>query len=176
MDTHDVQLQYWNQFTRLKRDAIYINRYHGDVERIDRGLEMVSAVASSAAIGGWAIWHAAAFLWGAVIAASQVLTAIKPFLPYKARLKALAAFGAELDSLALVAETDWLAVSRVSISDEEIHRRTMTLKKKALAAQAKSFGGASLPERARWVQDAEAAANDYMKSFVFSFAPQGELR
>lgn len=72
METHDVQLQYWNQFPRLKRDAIYINRYHGDLERIDLALEMVSAVTSSAAIGGWAIWHAAAFLWGAVIAASQV--------------------------------------------------------------------------------------------------------
>jgi hypothetical protein len=72
LETHDVQLQYWNQFPRLKRDAIYINRYHGDLERIDLALEMVSAVTSSAAIGGWAIWHAAAFLWGAVIAASQV--------------------------------------------------------------------------------------------------------
>jgi hypothetical protein len=176
LDTHDVQLQYWNEFTRLKRDAIYINRYHGDVERVDRGLEMVSAVTSSAAIGGWAIWRDAAFLWGAVIAATRVLTAIRPFLPYKARLKALAKFGAELDGLALVAETDWLAVSRLTISDEEIHRRTMSLKKKALAAQVRSFGDASLPERPNWVQAAETAANTYMQSFVLTFTPEDESR
>ncbi len=174
MDTHGVQQQYWNQFTRLKRDAIYINRYHGRVELIDRALSMSSAVASSAAIGGWVIWRESAFVWGAIIAASQVLTAIKPFLPYSARLKALSRFGTELEGLALVAETDWLAVARLTISDEEIHRRTMSLKRKALTAQTKSFGGASLPEKARWVQAADIAASDYMQSFVISFTSEEE--
>ena len=144
MDTQALQQQqYWNAFSRLKRDAIYISLYHEQVEAVERRLNIFAAVASATAVAGWAAKSDLAVVWGLVILASQVLTAIRPYLPYRARLRALSALGPDLDALALVAETDWLKVARVSIDDDEIHKRTMALKKKARDAQERSFRGVS---------------------------------
>lgn len=90
----DAQLRYWDTFTTLKRDAIYINRYQGRVEYTDRCINIFFAVTSSAAIGGWAIWKEYSFLWGLLIATSQALSTSSQFrgasLPGNAKLLTLA--------------------------------------------------------------------------------------
>lgn len=131
----NTQNRYWDVFATVKRDAVYINRCQGSVESIDRWISIFSAVTSSSAIAGWAIWQQYSFAWGSIIAASQVLNAIKPFLPYKARLKALSNLGPDLDALALTAETDWFKVSTGMLRDDEIYALAMTLKKKCQQAQ-----------------------------------------
>jgi hypothetical protein len=166
MDTQDVQRRYWDQFARLKRDAIYISRYHSRVETIDRWINIFTAIMSSTAIAGWAIWNHIGWAWGAAIAVSQVISAVKPYLPFQKRKRMLAKFGADLETLALAAEADWMKVARLTISEEEIHNRTMTLKRKCLAAQNRAFAGASLPEKVRWVEAADRDAAVYMNSYV----------
>ncbi len=166
MNTYDLQLQYWNQFSRLKRDAFYISYYHAKIDKIERGLNIFSAAASLGAMTAWAAKHELAIVWGAVILLSQMLTAIRPHLPYRSELKALGTLGPDLEALALVAETDWLKVERASIDDDEIHKRTMALKKKAYDAQERSFKGMSLPEDHKLEARAEAAARDYMRMYV----------
>lgn len=160
------QYLFWINFTKIKRDAVYINRYHEKVERRDRHLSMFSAIASSASIGAWVIWKDAWFVWTAVIAASQVLTAIKPYLPFKAQLASLSALGPELDGLALAAETEWFAVSHGRLTDEEIHRQTMALKTKAHAAQKKAFRNMSLTEDAKLLAIADDDALSYMATIA----------
>ncbi|MBW8813869.1 MAG: hypothetical protein JF588_10635 [Caulobacterales bacterium] len=126
-----AQIRYWQTFSTLKRDAIYINRYHGRVERIDRLLNMFSAMASSGSVAGWIIWKDLGLVWGAVIALSQALNAVKPYLPFRRRLAALAALGPDLEALALVAEADWFKVSDGQLTEQEIHSLMMALKTKA---------------------------------------------
>ena len=77
-----AQARYWQTFNTLKRDALYINRYHAHVESIDRSLNIFSAFASNGSIAGWIIWKDIGFVWGGVIAASQALSAIKAYLPF----------------------------------------------------------------------------------------------
>lgn len=160
-----AQKRYWEEFSTLRRDAIYINRYHAEVEGTDRWLNIFSAFASNGSIAGWIIWKEIAFIWGGVIAASQALNAIKTYLPFRKRMAALAALGPELEALALVAETDWLKVSQGQLTEEEIHTLTMALKTKALRATTKSFSGSSLPERKALLDVAERDASAYMSSF-----------
>jgi hypothetical protein len=161
----NAQAHYWKEFVRLKRDAIYIGKYRTSDEATDRRLNIFSAIASSASIGGWAIWHDHAIVWAIIIAASQVLTAVRPYLPYRTRLKALATLYVDIETLALVAETDWFKVSRGAIEGAEIHALTMALKTRALRAQTKNFGGASLPEKPRLLQSADGATRAYMVAF-----------
>ncbi len=89
----NAQARYWNPFVQLKRDAAYIGRYHAADEAVDRWLDILSAIASSSSIGAWAIWRDHAPVWAIIIAASQMLTAIRAYLPYKARLRTLATLG-----------------------------------------------------------------------------------
>jgi hypothetical protein len=160
-----AQTRYWDTFNTLKRDALYISRYHGQVESIDRNINIFSALASNGSIAGWIIWKDIGFVWGAVIAALQALNASKPYLPFRKRMVALANLGPELEALALVAETDWLKVSQGQLTDAEIHELTMTLKTKCLRVITKSFGGSSLPENKGLLDMAERDARAYMLSF-----------
>jgi hypothetical protein len=161
----NAQAHYWREFVRLKRDSIYIGRYQAADEATDRYLNVFSAIASSASIGGWVVWQDHAIIWAVIIAASQVLTAVKPHLPYRTRLKSLAALCVDLESLSLVAETDWFKVSRGMIDEAEIHALTMALKTKAQRATTKAFGGATLPENSRLLHAADEATRHYMAVF-----------
>lgn len=150
----------------MKANAIYINRYHAKEEAWDRGLNIFSAIASSSSIGAWIIWKDLSHLWAAVIAVSQVLTAIKPHLPYKPRLRALAALGPDLDGLALAAEEEWFAVSHGMLTELEIHKLTMSLKKKCKQAQDRAFKNMSLPEDMKLHALAEREAIAYMTTIA----------
>ncbi len=105
-------------------------------------------------------------MWAIIIAASQVLTAVRPFFPYRTRLKALSGLGAELDGLAISAENDWFKVSEGLLSEAEIHSLTMSLKRKILATTSKHFPGTSLPERELLLDRAEREAERYMLRFA----------
>ncbi len=160
-----MQRHYWKTFVNLKRDAIYINRYQAQVERTERGINIFSAVASSSAIALWAVWQRYPLLWAAVIAAAQVLAAVKPHLPYRARLTALSKLGAELEALALAAETDWLKVSRGTMDEDEAYRLAMDLKRKKQQATQRHFKGTSLPEDKRLLAMASRDVSAYMLTF-----------
>lgn len=160
------QTQFWLNFTTLKRNAIFVNRYHAKVEAADRRLSMFSAIASSSSIAAWVIWKEASIVWAFVIAASQVLTVLKPYLPYKARLHALSTLGPDLDGLALAAEEEWFAVSHGMLTDEETHKLTMSLKKKSQLATNKAFKGMSLPDNLKLEAIAEREAIGYMATIA----------
>jgi hypothetical protein len=161
-----AQQNYWDMFANLKRDSVYVNRYHAKVENIDRSISMFSAVAASTSIAGWAVWQHFSFVWGSIIAASQVLIAVRAYLPYKARLQGLSALGPELDTLALEAEDAWYDVANGKLTDAEIHRRTMDLKRKCQKVTSSAFKGTSLPEDGKLLEVAGSLATDYMTSLA----------
>lgn len=161
----NVQENYWVTFNTIKRDAIYINKYHQKVEGQDRYIKIFLAVMANGSIASWAIWHSLSPLWGALIAASQALNAIKGFLPFQARLSALAALGPELEGLAITAESDWLKVSEGVLRNEDIHKLAINLKRKVQQVTQRSFKSVSLPEDARLLELAEVDTKAYMDVF-----------
>lgn len=161
----DVQKRYWQELADLKRDSIYIDLYHAQTEKIDRSIGGFTAVTSSASIGAWVIWEKWAFIWGTAIAAAQVLQAVKEFLPYKKRLRALTGLSQELNGLAWSAENDWFKISRGMLTEEEIHEIHMKVKKKKQEAVQKSFPASSLPEVKKLGGQADKSASDYLKSY-----------
>ena len=95
------------EMTTLKRDARYVDLCLARAEQIDRAIRAFLAIPASSSIGGWLIFQQYAIIWATVVAASQVLQAVKEYLPYKNRLKALAALSVDLNALSLVAEDQW---------------------------------------------------------------------
>jgi hypothetical protein len=81
-DSHRQQLLYWNQMTSLKVDAAYIRLYRDSLGRWVTWLGALKAVASCGGIAAWVIWKEYAFIWGAIIAASQVADALKDVFPF----------------------------------------------------------------------------------------------
>lgn len=101
----------------MKRDAFYIGFYHARTESIDRCISAFTALASSSAVVGWILWRETVTLWGlridfsfvwmVIIMVSQVVNAVKEYLPYSKRLHSLSALSNDFNSLVLVMENDW---------------------------------------------------------------------
>jgi len=99
-----LQQQYWKEFWRLKVHSSYIELQLERTENIDRSVKVVLAVTSSGSIGGWVIWKELALIWAGIIAVSQVLNAIRQYLPFKDRLRPLAGLLSDLEELVIHVE------------------------------------------------------------------------
>src|SRR5690554_3221033 len=106
-----VQSQYWKEIYQLKVHIAFIELLLERSERIDRGLKMFLAIASSSSIGAWVIWKQLSWVWAAIIACSQVVSAIAQYLPYRHRIKAYSSLLNELEEIMIQAEFKWHAIA-----------------------------------------------------------------
>lgn len=90
----------------LKVEAAYIRQYRDELGRKVTALGVLKAVASSAGIAAWAIWKEYAFLWGVIIAASQVADALKEVFPFTKTHKAACDHAISLNSMFIDAQLE----------------------------------------------------------------------
>ncbi|ENH2499084.1 hypothetical protein ABVY78_004684 [Vibrio parahaemolyticus] len=155
------QLRYWNLLKELKAQIAYLHGYVAKDEWTDKALSIFMAIASSASIATWALWKEHQMVWACIIALSQVITAIKPFLPYRKRLKAVSELNNQVQAIFLEAETIWYKVSEGLLTEEEIHEETVRLKGRILSAERASLNGIVLPRKNKLKAAAENAADEY---------------
>ncbi len=158
------QQKYWNQLKELKVHVYYAQHYAVKQNKYDQIINIFLAISSSSSIAAWALWKEYQFVWAFIIAASQVVTAIKPLLPYKKRLSALNKLGDMLSLIALKAERDWYFVSEGKWNEELIHTKWADLKENALAAENKCLNGITLPKDKTVLSSAESEADIYLQS------------
>ena len=82
---HRQQSLYWNKMVELRVAASYIRCYRDYLGKWVTRIGVVKAVASSSSIAAWVVWKEYAFIWGALIAMSQVLDALKGVFPVTKR-------------------------------------------------------------------------------------------
>src|SRR5690625_4486401 len=116
-----VQEQYWKELYQLKTHIGFIELQLERAEGIDRTLKIILAIASSSSIGAWVIWNHLSWIWAGIIALSQVVSAINPYLPYKNRIKAYSSLLHELDELMIQAEFKWHAIDEGKLTATDIN-------------------------------------------------------
>jgi hypothetical protein len=156
---------YWKEFYRLKVQVTFLELLMARNERIDRTIKIVLAIASSASIGAWAVFKTYAFVWALIIALSQVLTAIRPFLPFKDRLRTISGLMLEFDDLLLHVESRWLEISQGELTEGEIRKSLNDLRGQRQKALKKFFGDRALPQDTDLFRKAEQRANMYIQHF-----------
>lgn len=159
-----IQTQYWTEIYQLKMHIAFIELLLEKSERIDRSLKIVLAVASSSSIGAWAIWNTLSWIWGSVIAFSQVVTAINQFLPYRSRMKAYSSLLVELEELMIQAELKWHSISEGQLTEEDINRARFEIR----GAKQKSLNKhiqTTIPADPKLQKAAEQQATDYFNTF-----------
>jgi hypothetical protein len=142
-----LQRRFWQELTSLKAHCCYISYYRYHTERTDNVLNMVLAVSSSASIGTWVLWQEYSKVWAAIIAASQVINAIKPFLNYRKRLDSLNGLAREIDGIFFKAEMTWHRISEGQLTNDQIQNEWIALKESISKAEHKHFADATLPQR-----------------------------
>ena len=76
---------------QLRASVYYLQAYQIHSEKWDNRIQIFLAITSSSSIGGWVIWNEYGIIWGSLIAVSQVINAIKRFLPLKSKYELEAA-------------------------------------------------------------------------------------
>jgi hypothetical protein len=139
LDPHRQQKLYWDQMFELKRAASYIRFYRDSVGRWVTGLGALKAIASCAGIAAWVVWKEYAFVWGAIIAASQVADALKDVFPFAKKHKAACELAMTLASLFIDVQLEWENVFAGRYADDEIMKRLHQLRKMQLDAESRNF-------------------------------------
>lgn len=156
-----AQARFWQELVDLKRDCLYVEAYLDRTEALDRGINIFLACTSSTAIAGWVVWQRFGFLWALLIAGAQVVNAIRPWIPYSRRLKALMGLAPELGALAITAEREWFDVAAGSMTEAEIHAGYIELKARRHEVMRSALADVRLPENRVLVAAADAAAAAY---------------
>ncbi len=161
---NDYVRAYFRVLTQLREHIFYITEYIQYYERIDFYVNIVLAIASNTSIGAWAIWQTLNMLWGIIIALSQIITAIKPFLPFKKTLTFLYPLRNKLELLALEIEQEWFKVSQGKLTEEEIHNLTCKFKSQKTEIEHEIFKNKSLPENKQLIQEARKSNKYYFEN------------
>lgn len=140
-----MQERYWRRLTDKRYRLFYISEYYDQCVRLQRIINIFLAVTSSGAIAAWAIWRDLPVLWAGVIAVSQVITAIKPYLPYEKRIEGIYDILIQLTAICNEVEAKWFYVSNGSLTEEEINNLYYGFEKRWSDIEAKGLKGDSIP-------------------------------
>ena len=127
-------------------------------------LSILKAVASSGSIGGWVIWSEYAFIWAAIIAASQVADALKDTFPFSRQSRAENEHILALDRILIDVELEWIRVFRGDYPEDEVIdrcRKFMMLQHDALR---KNFPDGDPPRNNELWAMAEQGDRDYLSA------------
>jgi hypothetical protein len=154
---HRQQSLYWTKMVELRIAASYIRGYRDYLGKWVTTIGVIKAVASSGSIAAWVIWRDHAFVWGAIIAASQVVDALKDVFPVTKRYKAASEHAVALDSLFIDAQLEWESIFSGTHTDAQINTRLHKLRKLQHDAERRSFND-GLPIRQNLFMQAENEA------------------
>ncbi len=65
-----------------KYKAVYLSYFSSYIRSGDRLIHMLIVLTSSGGVGGWLIWKEIPYVWAVMIGAAQLLSVVKPFLPF----------------------------------------------------------------------------------------------
>jgi hypothetical protein len=157
--------QFWKFYIRTRFELYYFHEYLNDSYRWSRYIDGFLALASCGSIAAWAAWKAVALLWAAVIAASQVVGALKQYLPYAKRIQALGGLLPRLELLVDSIDHMWFMVDRKEMTDAEINDAIFAFEKECLDLSGKFLAGVYFPYRNDLCRAAQGRADRYFSCF-----------
>jgi hypothetical protein len=161
---HRQQDLYFKELFQLKVRCEYTRRYRDILSiRVTR-FSALKAITSSGGIAGWVIFKEFAFIWGAIIATSQLADALKDVFPFTARQKAANALLSGLDALFIETLFEWEGVFSGKFTNEEIIERRRKLMQLAHELDGKHFPTGDLPNRPDLLALAEQDAITYLEA------------
>ncbi|UHC81709.1 hypothetical protein LS633_25425 [Pseudomonas sp. NIBR-H-19] len=159
------QQQYWTELYELKCHQKYLALHQERAEGWERRIKVFMAVVSSTSIGGWALWNELAPLWATLIAASQVVTAIYAFLPFKSRIKPISLAVTSLTVLFDQAEHGWFAVAEGDLTDSQVNDARYKIRKSKTKIMSDTVGVLIIPHDLDLMRTAEQEAMAYFKNY-----------
>ena len=159
----DMQKRYWHEMVQVKFSVYYVDQYYGNSVKIDRRLNMFLAIVACGSIAGWAIWNKFALIWACIVALSQVINVLKPYLPYSKRVELLQKYYIDSSLLYAKMEYDWLNVANGSLTENEINDVLFKYVSEEITFPGKYLVDDYLTKNDRCKEKADELTNEYFK-------------
>lgn len=160
---HRQQQLYWAQMIELKVANAYIRRYRDYLGKWVTSLGVLRAIASSGGIAAWALWKQYAFVWGAIIAASQVTDVLKDVFPFTKKHKAASVHTITLGAMFIDAQLEWENIFSGRYTNDQIMKLRHKLMKLQHDAERENFPDGLAVKGALFAQ-AEDEAKEYFRA------------
>jgi hypothetical protein len=120
----------WNQMQNSKFKEFYIDLLLEKYQKRERTINIFLLLVTSSSISAWAIWQRPylAWLWAAIIALSQIISLIKPYLNYAKYAKELNEKHFLIQTLNVEYEKLWVSFKFEKISTESAFEKAFELK------------------------------------------------
>lgn len=106
-------------------------------------------------------------MWAGIIAASQVVSAIMPFFPYKSRIKEYSSLLHELEEIMVQAEFKWHSIAEGELTAKEINKARFEVKN-AKRKSLKKHIPTTIPTDNKKHEQAEELARNYFTNFYLT--------
>lgn len=159
-----MQERYWKKLTDKRYQLIYINEYYDRCVRLQRIINIFLALSTSGAIAAWAVWKELPIIWAGIIAASQVITAVKPYLPFEKRVEGIYDVIIQYSVICNELEAKWFYIANGSMTEEEINELYYNFEKRWTDIESKSLKGDSIPANEQIAAIANERKETYFKN------------
>ena len=159
------QERYWKEMYQLKVHINYLETFILEAENIDRLIKIFSAIASSASIGAWVIWQDYSFVWATIIAVSQVVSAVKPYLPFQDRRNKYSALLHDFEDLFIRMEAQWFEIASGKLDAGEINNARTKIRLQKQKLLKKYLPTSIVPDSPEKLVKAEGISQDYFSNF-----------
>ncbi len=150
--------------TQYKFSIYYLEEYMLHCVKCNRTIKIILAITSAASIAAWTKWQNLDFIWGLIIALSQVLSVINDILPYKKRILEISNLQAELSTIYYDVEKNWLKVANGKLTEKEINTMCYKFVNKWNETNNKYFKNDSLPQKSKYIKEAEIKKDRYFEN------------
>ncbi len=130
---------YWREMEQLKAASVCIRLCRNQLAKQVQAVDLVKAIASCGGIAGWVVFKDYPFLWSGIIAAAQLLDAIKHVFPFAKQHKAASDLTVALELLFIDTQYEWEEIYTGQLSDKAIMSARRKLQKLRLDAERKHF-------------------------------------
>lgn len=160
---------FWNKLQQFKFDLYYYDEHFKRCIIVSRAIKYSIIAATTLATGAWINWNHITGICRAcaiVILLSQAASAISELLPFEKRKLELRELSAELETLYIDMETDWLKVQALEVANEDIRALMQSYASKQANISKHYFKDDALPQKEKLRADADNLTEEYFKHFV----------
>ncbi len=130
---------YWRALVQLKAASVCIRLCRNRLATQVRWVDGIKAVASSGGIAAWVVWREYPFLWAGIIAAAQLLDAVKHVFLFSRQHRAACDLTVALELLFIESEYEWARIYAGGIPGDAILEARRKMQQLQLEAEHKYF-------------------------------------
>ena len=153
--------RYWAMMTDKHYQLVYLGLHHHLNVEIERWLDIILAVVSTGALGALIICDDLQIVLTMILAVAQVITAARPYLPFRNRMNELDKGISHLSILYYKIESKWNKIAAGEMNDDEINSWYYDVLKEWNEMDSQILKKDSLPQKKKFIERAKEENEQY---------------